>query len=105
MKMRVKKNDIVQVIAGKERGKKGRVLRSFPADSRIIVEKLNMLKRHTKPSDQNRQGGIIEKEGTIHISNVMAVCAKCDKATRISRKILDDGKKVRVCKKCDEVLD
>lgn len=102
---RIKKNDIIKVIAGKERGKKGKVLMVFPVEQRVIVEKLNMVKRHTRPTQSLRQGGIIEKEGKIHISNIMLLCAKCDKTTRVSVKILENRKKVRVCKKCGEILD
>jgi len=76
----------------------------FPKKKRVIVEKINMIKRHTRPSAKNRQGGIIEREGTIHITNVMVMCTKCNKPTRIGKKFLDDGKKVRICKKCGEFL-
>ncbi|MBW1678628.1 MAG: 50S ribosomal protein L24 [Deltaproteobacteria bacterium] len=103
-KSHVKKNDPVIVIAGKEKGKTGKVLTVIPKKSRIIVEKINFIKRHTRPSDKQRQGGIIEREGPIHISNVMIMCNKCNKPTRIGEKFLDDGKKVRVCKKCGEIL-
>lgn len=104
-KVRIKRNDIVKVISGKEKGKKGKILMVFPAEQKVIIEKLNIVKRHTKPSQKMRQGGIIEKEGKIHISNVMMVCNKCDRVTRISIKILENGKKVRICKKCGEILD
>jgi large subunit ribosomal protein L24 len=101
----LKKDDIVEVIAGKEKGKKGKVLLYVPATQRISIEKLNMLKRHTKPSGNNKQGGIIEKEGSINFSNVLLVCDKCGKGVRIKSKKLEDGKRVRVCRKCNEVLD
>lgn len=104
-KIRIKKNDIVKVMAGRENGKRGRILMVFPKEQSVIVEKLNIIKRHTRPSQQVKQGGIIEKEAKIHISNVMLVCNKCDKATRIAMKVLENGKKVRICKKCGEVLD
>jgi len=104
-KIRIRKDDIVQIVSGKEKGKKGKALHIFPDSDRIVVEKLNMVKRHTKPNQQMRQGGIIEKEGKIHISNVMLVCNRCDKKIRVGRKILENGKKVRVCKKCEEVID
>ncbi len=103
-KCHVRKNDQVAVIAGKEKGKTGKVLTVIPEKQRLIVEKVNFIKRHTRPSATNRQGGIIEKEGTIHISNVMVVCTKCNKPTRIGHRILDDQKKVRACKKCGEIL-
>ncbi|MEW6410394.1 MAG: 50S ribosomal protein L24 [Nitrospirota bacterium] len=105
MSLGIKKNDTVVVIAGKEKGKKGRVLTVFPRKERIIVEKLNIIKRHMRPTPKYKQGGIIEKEGTIHISNVMLICNKCDKPTRIGVRYLEDGEKVRVCKKCGENID
>jgi large subunit ribosomal protein L24 len=101
----LKKNDLVMVISGKEKGKSGRILRVFPQKNRVLIEKINFVKRHTRPSGQMRQGGILEKEAPIHISNVMIVCEKCNLPIRFGKKILDDGKKVRVCKKCGEVLD
>jgi len=102
----IKKNDTVMVIAGKEKGKKGRVFRVMPQEERLLVEKLNIVKRHTRPSATNRQGGIIEKEAPINVSNVMVVCSKCDKPTRVSHSFLEGGaKKVRVCKKCGEPMD
>lgn len=105
VKLKLKKDDIVEVIAGREKGKKGKILALFPNDGKLTVEKLNMLKRHTKPSAQNKQGGIVEKEGQLAISNVMLVCDKCGKGVRVKRKKLEDGKRVRVCVKCGEVMD
>ena len=102
--MRVKTGDMVVVIAGKELGKQGKVLRVFPRRQRLAVEKINMIKRHTRPSQQNQQGGIIEKEGTLHVSNVMLLCNKCDKGVRVGSKVLDDGSKVRVCRSCGEQI-
>ena len=101
----LKKDDIVQVIAGKEKGKKGKILALFPESSRVTIEKLNMLKRHMKSDGKSRQAGIVEKEGSIHISNVLIVCDKCGTGVRIRRKKLEDGKRVRVCRKCGEVID
>lgn len=101
----IRKNDNVIVIAGKDKGKKGRVLAVHPDEARVIVEKLNIIKRHQKPTQKQKQGGIIEKEGPIHISNVMLVCARCDKPTRVSYNILETGKKIRMCKKCGEAID
>ncbi len=103
--LKIKKNDIVKVMTGKEKGKKGKILMVFPREKKVIVERLNIVKRHTRPTQQMRQGGIIEKEGKIHISNVMIVCNKCDKTTRVSMKILENGKKIRTCKHCGEMLD
>jgi large subunit ribosomal protein L24 len=104
-KFSLKKNDLVMVISGKERGKSGRVLKVFPRRNRVLIEKINFIKRHTRASGQTKQGGIVEKEAPIHISNVMVVCEKCNLPIRIGKKILDDGKKVRACKKCGELLD
>lgn len=101
----IRKNDTVMVIAGKEKGKKGRVLAVYPKKGRIIVEKLNIIKRHQRPTQKQKQGGIIEKEGPIHISNVMLLCGRCDKPTRVSYSILEGGKKIRMCKKCGEAID
>ena len=105
VKLKLKKDDIVEVIAGREKGKKGKILALFPGDGKLTVEKLNMLKRHTKPSAQNKQGGIVEKEGSLDISKVLLVCYKCGKGVRVKRKKLEDGKRVRVCVKCGEVMD
>ncbi len=104
-KFRIKKNDTVMVIAGKEKGKSGKVMRVIPKKDRAIVEKLNMIKRHMKPGPQSRQGGILEKESPIHISNLMLVCSKCSDPTRVGYKVLEDNRKVRYCKKCDEIID
>ena len=103
--MGVKRGDTVAVIADKERGKRGKVLWVLPAKGRLIVEKLNMIKRHQRPTQKLRQGGIIEREGTIPLSNVMVVCTKCDRSTRIAVQVLADGRKVRVCKRCREIID
>jgi len=104
-KFHIKKNDTVMVIAGKEKGKTGKVMRIITKKDRAIVEKINMVKRHMKPSPQNRQGGILEKEAPLHVSNLMLVCSKCTDPTRVGYKVLDDDRKVRYCKKCDEVID
>jgi large subunit ribosomal protein L24 len=101
----IKKDDIVQVTTGRERGKKGKVLALFPEEDRVTVEKLNMYKRHMKATAQNKQGGIMEKEGKIHMSNVLLVCDKCGKGVRAKKKKLEDGNCVRVCMKCGEVMD
>ena len=105
LRTRIRKGDLVRVISGKERGKEGKVLSVIPKKGMFIVERLNMIKRATKPSQSQPKGGIIEREGRIHFSNVMMVCANCNKAVRIATKPLPDGKKLRVCRKCGEPLD
>ena len=104
-KCRIKKDDKVKVIAGKDKGKIGKVLKVIRKKNRVLVENVNMVKRHSKPSAQNRQGGIIEGEAPIHWSNLMLMCSKCMAPSRIKIQILDDGKKVRACSKCDEIID
>jgi large subunit ribosomal protein L24 len=104
-KMHLKKDDIVQVIAGKEKGKKGKILAIIPTRERLTVEKLNMVKRHTKGDGKSKQSAIVEKEGSIHISNVLLVSDKVGKGVRIKLKKLADGKRVRVCSKTGDVLD
>jgi large subunit ribosomal protein L24 len=101
----VRRNDTVQVMAGKEKGKRGKVLIVLPDRERVIVERVNFIKRHQRPTQKVRQGGIIEREGSLHVSNVMLVCGKCDKPTRTGTQVLADGRRVRVCKKCHETLD
>jgi len=110
-KGRIRKGDIVHVVAGKERGaldnvaKRGKVLSVDHESGRVVVERMNFIKRHTRPNRTNRQGGIVEKEGSIHVSNVRVVCPKCNKPTRIKIIRLNDGTKVRACRQCDEHLD
>ena len=101
----VRKGDTVMVVAGKERGKKGKVLRVIPEKGRVVVERLNMIKKHQKPTQKVRQGGIIEREGSIHLSNVMLVDPSSDRPTRVGMKALSDGKKVRVARRSGEMLD
>jgi large subunit ribosomal protein L24 len=102
----IRKNDSVVVITGKDRGKRGRVLKVVPDNNRLIVEGVNLIKRHTKPNPQrNVKGGVVEREAALHASNVQIVCPECGKPTRIGKRILDDGRKVRICRKCDGVLD
>ena len=103
--MKIRKNDTVVVMAGKDKGKKGKVRRALPKDNRVLVEGLNMIKRHSRARRAARQAGIIELEAPIHVSNVMLLCNKCAKLTRVGFKILDDGKKVRICRSCQEVID
>ena len=101
----IKKNDKVMVIAGKEKGKTGKVLRVLPKKDRAVVEKINFIKRHMRPGAHSRQGGIVEKENPINISNLMVVCGKCTDPTRVGRRVLEDGSRVRYCKKCDEIIE
>jgi large subunit ribosomal protein L24 len=101
----VRKGDTVIVVAGKERGKRGRVLRVIPEKSRVVIERINMIKKHQRPTQRVRQGGIIEREGSIHLSNVMLVDPTSGKPTRIGRRELSDGKKVRVARKSGEIID
>ena len=101
----IKKNDEVIVISGNEKGKKGKVLSVDHENGRVIVEGVNMATKHKKPRRQGETGGIIQQEAALNMSNVMLVCKKCGKPTRIGYTILADGKKVRVCKKCNENFD
>ncbi len=102
----VRKNDNVVVITGRDRGKRGRVLRVIPGKGRLVVEGVNIIKRHTKANPQkNIKGGIVEREAAIDASNVQLVCPECGVKTRIGRKLLDDGRRVRFCVKCKGVVD
>lgn len=101
----IKKNDKVKIIAGKDKGKIGKVLGVKRKNSRLIIENINMVKKHARPSAKHRQGGIIEHEAPIHWSNVMLLCSKCVTPVRIKMKRLEDGKKIRVCRKCNEIID
>lgn len=102
---KIKKGDTVKVISGREKGKEGKVLQVLAKKAKIRVEKLNMIKKHQKPTQKNTQGGIVEKEAAIAISNVMLVCTRCSKLTRIGMKVLENGKKIRLCNKCGEGID
>ena len=104
-KLHVKKDDLVMIIAGKDRGKSGKVLRVMPDKGRVLVESLNLIKRHTRPSQQNNEGGIIEKEAPIAISNVQLLCPGCQQPARTGIRVLEDGSKVRFCKKCNEIVN
>ena len=99
-KMSIKKGDTVVVLSGKDKGKQGKVLAAMPADRKVIVEGINVVSRHTRPRKQGEEGGILKKEAAIYACKVQKVCPKCNKATRPAHKMLADGKKVRVCKKC-----
>ncbi len=104
-KCHVKKDDKVKILAGKDKGKIGKVMKVIHKKNRVLVENINIIKRHTKPSAQNRQGGIVETEAPIDCTNVMLMCNKCMSPSRAKVRQLEDGNKVRVCTKCDEVLD
>ena len=104
-KIHIKKDDKVKVIAGKDKGKIGKVLRVDRKKDRILIENINIIKRHTRPTAKNRQGGIVESEATVPWSNVMLMCSKCLSPVRIQMRRLDDGKKVRSCRKCNEIID
>jgi large subunit ribosomal protein L24 len=102
----IRRNDNVIVVTGKDRGKRGRVLKVLPERNRLVVEGVNFIKRHTKPNPQRQiKGGVVEREASLHASNVQLVCPECGKPTRIGRKILGDGRKVRICRKCEGVVD
>jgi len=102
----IRKNDNVLVITGKNRGTRGRVLKVDPTKNRLVIEGVNMIKRHTKPNPQkNIKGGVVEREASVHASNVQLVCPECGKQTRVGRKILGDGRKVLICRKCEGVVD
>lgn len=105
MGLSIRKGDTVRVIAGKDKGKSGRVLSVNPDKHRLVIEKINMIKKHMKPTRQHAQGGIIDKEAPVDISNVMLVCPKCNQKSRIGNQVMENGKKLRVCKKCKEVID
>lgn len=102
--VRVKKGDLVRVIAGKDKGKEGKVLRVIPRENKVIVENVHIVKRHQRPTQRLREGGIIEREAPIHVSNVMVVCPSCNRPTRIGYKFVE-GRKVRYCRKCGEIVD
>jgi large subunit ribosomal protein L24 len=104
-KCHVKKNDLVMVVRGKEKGKSGRILRVLPEKQKVIVEKINFIKRHSRPHGQQRKGGILEKEAPLHVSNVMPLCEKCNKPIRTGRRVVEGSKKARFCRKCGEILD
>jgi large subunit ribosomal protein L24 len=103
--MNIRKNDTVLVIAGKDKGKKGKVRFAYPKEKRILVDGVNFIKKHMRAQKQARQAGIIEQEAPIHVSNVMLLCSKCNHPTRIGFRFLEDGRKVRICRSCHEVID
>jgi large subunit ribosomal protein L24 len=101
----VRRGDLVGVITGRERGKRGKVLRVLTGKGRVLVEHVNMIKRHQRPTQKLRQGGIIEREGPLALSNVLPICGRCDKPSRTGWKVLGDERKIRVCRRCDEPID
>ncbi|MCL2678791.1 MAG: 50S ribosomal protein L24 [Dehalococcoidia bacterium] len=103
--MKIKKNDTVLVIAGKDRGKKGKVHFAYPRENKVLVDGVNIIKKHTRPRGQVKQAGIIKREEKLQVSNVMLLCPKCNKPARIGTKIKKDGSRARACKVCQEVLD
>ncbi len=103
-KSRIKKNDTVMVVAGRDRGKTGKVMRVLPERGRVVIERLNIVKRHTKPRGAQTPGGIVEKEAPIAISNVMIFCDRCNAPVRVGIKAADDGSRSRVCRRCGEVI-
>jgi len=105
MRAQIRKNDTVLVIAGRERGKTGKVLRVIPDKQRVLVERINLVKRHTKARGPQSPQGIVEKEAPIHRSNLMILCDRCNGPVRIAKRVLDDGRSVRVCKGCGDQLD
>ena len=103
--MKIRKNDTVLVITGKDRGKKGKVRFAYPKEQRILVEGINFIKRHTRAKGQVRQAGIIEREASIQVSDVMLLCSRCNHPARIGHRFLEDERKVRICRSCGEVID
>ena len=103
--MQIRKNDSVMVISGKEKGKTGKVLRVLPKEDSVLIERLNWVKRHSRPRGPKQPGGIMEKEASIPVSNLMIMCDKCNAPVRIGHKILNDGGKIRICRRCGEALD
>ena len=105
MALKLRKNDNVMIIAGKERGNTGKILKVLSEKDRAIIERLNLVKRHTKPRGPQQPGGILEKEASIHVSNLMLMCDRCNAPIRYGHKVLGDGKKVRICRRCGETID
>ena len=105
VRIRLKKNDLVEVTTGKEQGKTGKILKVFREKNKVLVEKVNMIKRHTRPSPTTGQGGIVEKEAPLYVSKLKLICPKCANATRFRMTVTGEGKKVRVCLKCKELID
>jgi len=102
--MKIKRNDMVKVLAGKDKGKSGKVLKVFPADNKAIVEGINYLKKHARKTQENPKGGVIQRENTINISNIAVICTRCSKPARVGFTELLDGSKARICKNCKETI-
>ena len=102
--MQIRKNDSVMVISGRERGKTGKVLRVLPKEEAVVIERVNMVKRHSRPRGPQQPGGIVEKEASVRVANIMMMCDKCNAPVRVGRKILADGKRIRICRRCGEAL-
>ena len=105
MAARMRKNDTVEVIAGRDKGKRGKVTRVIPQEERVVIDGVNIRKKHVRPRRPGEQGGIVEFPASLHVSNVAVVCAKCGKPTRVGFRFLETGDKVRFCKHCDEVIE
>lgn len=105
VKLKVKKNDTVMVVTGRERGKTGKVLRVMGDGGLVLIERLNLVKRHMKPRGMQAPGGIVEKEAPLHISNIMLMCDRCNAPVRVGRRQFEDGRRARVCRRCGDVLD
>jgi len=101
---KIRKNDTVMIMNGKDKGKTGKVLSVFLKQDRVLVQGLNLVKKHARRTKEDQQGGIIQREGPIHISNLMAVCQKCDRPARVGFSTLSDGTKIRICKRCKELI-
>lgn len=104
-KIHVKTGDMVYILSGKDRGKKGKVIKVLPREGKVLVEGINMSTKHMKPTKRYQQGGIIKQESPISSSNVMLICDKCKNPTKVAKKVFEDGQKARVCKKCNEIID
>ncbi|MCX7846156.1 MAG: 50S ribosomal protein L24 [Dictyoglomaceae bacterium] len=105
MGFNLKKGDLVLIISGKDKGKRGKVLSILPKEDKVVIEGINIVKKHTRPTPKNRQGGIIEKPAPIYRCKVMLICPRCNQPARINYSFLETGQKVRVCKKCNEIID
>ena len=105
MQTKIKKDDKVKVLTGKDKGKIGKVLKIVKKTNRAVIENINVVKVHQRPTQANPQGGIVDKNMPIHVSNLMIMCNSCIKPTRISMKLLEDGKRVRICKQCNQQID
>ena len=103
--MKIRRGDTVLVISGRDKGKKGKVRRTLPDKRRVLVDGVNMIKRHMRAQGGVRQAGIVEREASLRVSNVMLVCNRCDKPTRVGFRLLEEGKKVRICRSCHEVIE